>query len=260
MQMPKPTLPGGITTGDIHSLNGLGDVGMIFNRSGDYVDPLRWKEGIQGIRGIGDLETYPGSGGADPLLRNPIHPSAAYGLGATLTPGLHGLMAFPRSGGSDVLVRNPIDPSAGSAGEHAWYVGAVQLGGRNKITDSTSAAADVATLAHVLGLSGLGCGGSCGCGGTCGDHGADADAGTGTSTGSGSGMGDLDLSLTGSVLPGISASLPAVPNWMLYGALAYLLFMTSAIPGAGVTASRRRRNPTRGRARGRIRGRRQRRG
>jgi hypothetical protein len=201
------TLPGGATTADLVSLNGLG---MLFNASGHYVDPLRWKSGIQGI---GDL-------------------------GAPLTPGLHGLMQFPGSGGNDPLVRNPIHPHM----RHAWLTSDAQLGQKNKLIDGMQTAPGATTdgsvsgtnelsnlltvgwTAKLLGLGGLGCAGACDCGGAC---------------GGGHGLGALDLSLQGSLLTGINPSLPAVPNWVLYGVVGYFLFIGT---GGEIHASRRR-NP-----------------
>lgn len=68
------------TTDNVHSLNGLSlgmiatktrgpvagvsGLGVLAHQSGDYVDPMRWRKGIQGLAAAGVL---------------------------TLTPGLHGL-------------------------------------------------------------------------------------------------------------------------------------------------------------------------
>jgi hypothetical protein len=249
---PYPTLPGGARVIDLHSLNGLAGLGMILGRSGDYVDPLNWRQGIQGLglRGLRELQTWPGSGGSSALLANPF-----MGMGdlvKTLTPGLHGIggmMQFPGSGGSDALVRNPINPT----NAHAWYVGRDDLGGDNKLADamvhpaeatmasagsnvvavdSTSAAAETTsvltslyTAAHALGLAGIGDVGKIGCG--------SCENGSGLS-----GLGDaadvadsvylstgLDFSWDGSLIPGVS-------NSVLYlgagGLLAFgLLFKSS---------------------------------
>lgn len=269
---PRPTLPGGATTEELHSLNGLG---MIINRSGDYVDPLRWRNGIQGI---GDLETYPGSGGSDPLLRNPIHPMLA-GLGETLTPGLHGLMPFPGSGGNDVLVRNPIHP----AGAHAWLVSSAQLGGKNKLADSLQTAPGTTTdgtaitnaataatdpsselsnilslswAAKLFGLSGLGCvsnpGLGCGCGcngsGGCGAGVSTAQTTTATHL---SGLGDTttDAMDTGPTTletlflnTGLDFTLAGslfggIPNWALYGGAAIMALTAFLAQGEYKAAS-----------------------
>lgn len=256
--IPRSTFPGGVTPEEVHSLNGIG---MIFDRSGHYVDPLRWRNGIQGI---GDLETYPGSGGSDALLRNPIHPSlgCTQGLGEPLTPGLHGLMSYPGSGGSDVLVRNPIHPS----NSHAWLVGNLDLGGKNKLADSmqsapgvtadgksstTAISSDWATLASALGIPGLagitsrglGCG--CGCGGRggCGDSASNL-SGLGDDTTDTTDTGPttletlflntgLDFTIDGSLIGGI-------PNWALYGGMA-LLVATTLLPSPVSSSGRRKR-------------------
>jgi len=271
MTHTRTTLPGGITTSDIHSLNGLG---MILPASGHYVDPLRWRAGIQGL---GDLETYPGSGGSDPLLRNPIHPSLV-GLGnvPSLTPGLHGLMQFDGSGGSDVLVRNPIHPS----NAHAWIIGASSLGVKNKLADSLQTAPgtpagsengtneltgvlDLSSIAHVFGLAGLGCadkGLGCGCGcdgrGGCGGNTVAAVSPT-PATGI-SGLGDVGEDITNVLYSdtgldfGWGGSLiGTIPNFVLYigaGLLAAGVLFFSPVPHYTV---QRRRNPGRKRRRAR---------
>jgi hypothetical protein len=281
---PYPILPGGARPGDLHSLNGLG---MIVTASGPFVDPLRWKRGIQGLSStvaLDGLMTFPGSGGSDPLVRNPIN--AGTGMGyldsvPRLAPGLHGLMTFPGSGGSDALVRNPINPNY----TNASVVSSGELGTKNKLADgmrlaptnqaSTPAVTgqfdiitDAATFAHMLGLAGLGCAGDtmaapapaglgcgCGCNGTggCGT-GGDGMSGLGDTTGSSTlqtvcdnpicdidawllGNG-IDLSLSGSLIPGIS-------NTLLYGGLGVLIVAGVLLePKARYTVSRRR-NPRR---------------
>jgi hypothetical protein len=139
-----PKIPGYLNTNKLYSLSALAPF------SGNYVSPINWRKGIQGL-----------------------------GLGAvpTLTPGMHGLMMFPGSGGSDVLVRNPIHPS----NANAIYIGQAQLGRGNKVNEGGSPATSATdpagftaltddALAHILGLSGLGCD----CGGGCG---SDAEQG-----------------------------------------------------------------------------------
>jgi hypothetical protein len=272
--IPRSTLPGGAALEELHSLNGMGMLGMILPRSGHYVDPMNWRKGIQGIYG---LETWPGSGGSDALLRNPINPGmgCTQGLGEVpqLTPGLHGmhgLMKFPGSGGSDALVRNPIHPS----NAHAWIVGATVLGDKNKLADSLNTASgtttsgtstsnpvsDWTTLLSAIGiptaLAGLGCG--CGCNGSggCGDSdsydsaSASANAGMAGLAGLGDDslstdvnpdLTDVDWSLTGSMVGGI-------PNWAIYGGLA-LLVVAVAVPSPVSYGGKRKRNPTRKRRR-----------
>ena len=256
--LPRTTLPGGVAFEELHSLNGLG---MIVARSGDYMDPMRWRNGIQGLS---DLETYPGSGGSDPLVRNPINPR---GLGAavpTLTPGINGLMIYPGSGGSDMLVRNPIHPN----NAHALFVGALQLGGKNKLADSLQTAPGVntggtqqtsgisawTTLASALGIPGLtglacgdnpGMGCSCGCNGRagCGSYSSDGMSGLGDdssddtsalSTEVNPDVTDLDWSLTGSILDG-------VPNWAIYGGLALLVIAIGVPSPISYGSGRKRR-------------------
>lgn len=228
-------LVGGIHTRQLTSLNGLLDV------QGHWVTPLNWRAGIHGLRavaltpgmnGLSDLMEFEGSGGSDPLVRNPIH------------PGLGDLMEFPGSGGSDVLVRNPIHPDSPSSGLR--FVG----GQRNRIADTTCArkapskggdtgmATDTSgvsasdellglTETHnilaVFGLAGLGCDGVCGCGGGCG-MGATSPSSSSTGTNT---TNAIDWSLSGNALGSFSPSLSTIPNWALYAGGAALLLLLS---------------------------------
>lgn len=281
-------LPGGITTADLHSLNGLGglgdigDMGMIFDASGHWIDPLRWRSGIHGLGHLADLETWPGSGGSSPLLDNPFmhggmsgsaqhagrivpfhldppaYPGALGDLGASLTPGIHGLMVFPGAGGADFLVRNPIHP----ANAHAWIVGADDLGMRNKLSDAMASpnaipAGDSAVMVnttagsnelntvsalgmalHALGLAGMGCN-SCHAGvGGMGDIASTLDD-VYLSTG-------LDFSLSGSLIPGLS-------NQILYAAAGVGIVAFMFLEPKPKYSVSRRRNPSRKRMRARAR-------
>lgn len=173
-------LTGGFSTEDLTSLNGLG---TLADQSGHYVNPMSWRGGIRGV-------------GVIPLTHGSLN-------------GLGDLQYYPGSGGSDALVRNPINPgwSAPSCG--------------NPIMDATSdprpedVVSSALSLSHVFGMAGLGCascGGGCGCGNTKRNYVS-------------GGMGALDLTLTGSILPGISASLPKIPNWALLAAVGGILFL-----------------------------------
>ncbi len=178
-------LPGGIDTNRLNSLNGL------VEQSGFSVDPLRWRSGIKGVpltmHGLNGLLTFPGSGGSDVLVRNPIHPNSP-------------ASALRIAGGP----RNRLFDSMATRGS-------IDTTGVKDITDQKPEASNevlnlslLASTAHALGLGEVG---ELGCG-NCGMN----------------GLGTLDLSFQGSLLPSLSASLPAIPNWVLYVGLGLLLF------------------------------------